>query len=41
MMFIYKTTEFAPVWATILKIHATFVHQTLTEDALSNGNDNF
>ena len=34
MMFIYKTAQFAPVWTTILKIRAIFVHQTLTEHAI-------
>ena len=34
MMFIYKTAKFAPVWTTIPKIQAIFVHQTLTEHAL-------
>ena len=33
MMFIYKPDKFAPLWATILKIRAIFVHQTLTEHA--------
>ena len=33
-MFIYKTAKFAPVWTTILKMRAIFVHQTLTEHAL-------
>ena len=33
-MFIYKTAKFAPVWTTVLKIRAIFVHQTLTEHAL-------
>ena len=37
-MFIYKTAKFAPVWTTILKIRAIFVHQTLTEHALYTGN---
>ena len=32
-MFIYKTAKFTPVWTTILKIRAIFVHQTLTEHA--------
>ena len=36
IMFIYKTAKFAPVWITILKIRAIFVHQTLTEHALCN-----
>ena len=31
----YSTAKFAPVWTTILKIRAIFVHQTLTELALS------
>ena len=34
MIFIYKTAKFAPVWTTILKIRAMFVHQTSTEHAL-------
>ena len=34
MMFICETAKFAPVWTTILKIRAIFVHQTLTEHAL-------
>ena len=34
MIFIYKTTKFAPVWSTILKIRAIFVHQTVAEHAL-------
>ena len=29
-----QTAKFAPVWTTILKIRAIFVHQTLTEHAL-------
>ena len=33
MMFTYKTAKFAPVWTSILKIRAIFVHQTLTEHA--------
>ena len=33
-MLIYKTAKFAPVWTTILKIRAIFVHQTLTEHVL-------
>ena len=33
MVFIYKTAKFAPVWTTILKIWAIFVHQSLTEHA--------
>ena len=36
MMFIYKTAKCAPVWTTILKIREIFVHQTLTEHALSS-----
>ena len=35
-MSIYKTAKFAPVWTTILKIWAIFVHQTLNEHALSH-----
>ena len=38
MMFIYKTAKFAPVWTTVLKRRAIFVHQTLTEYALSKMN---
>ena len=34
MVFIYKTAKFAPAWTTIPKIQASFVHRTLTEDAL-------
>ena len=35
MMFIYKTAKLiAPVWTTIFKIRAIFVHQPLTEHAL-------
>ena len=34
MMFSLKIAKFAPVWTTILKIRAIFVHQTLTEHAL-------
>ena len=33
-MFTYKTAKFAPVWTTILKIRAIFVHQTSTEHPL-------
>ena len=33
-MFIYKTAKSAPVWTSILKIWAAFVHQTLTEHSL-------
>ena len=33
-MLIYKAAKFAPVWTTILKIRAIFVHQTLTEHTL-------
>ena len=29
-----QTAKFAPVWITILKIGAIFVHKTLTEHAL-------
>ena len=36
MMFIYKTAKFAPVWTTLLKVRVTFVHQTLTEHAISH-----
>ena len=35
MMFIYKTAKFAPVWTTVLKIWAIFVHRASTEHALS------
>ena len=35
-MFIYKTAKFAPVWTTLLKVRVTFVHQTLTEHAISH-----
>ena len=38
MMFIYKIGKFALVWTTILKVRAIFVHQTLTEHALSYKN---
>ena len=34
-MFVHKTAKFAPVWTTILKIQAIFVHQT--EHALFEG----
>ena len=34
MMFILKIAKFAPVWTTIFKIWAIFVHQTLTEHGL-------
>ena len=34
IMFVYKTAKFAPVWTTIFKIHAIFVHETLNEHAL-------
>ena len=34
MMFIYNTAKFAPVFFSILKIRAIFVHQTLTEHVL-------
>ena len=34
MMFIYKTATFPPVWTTIPKIWAIFIHQTSTEHAL-------
>ena len=30
-----QIAKFAPVWTNILKIRAIFVHQTLTEHALS------
>ena len=33
-MLICKTAKFAPVWTSIIKIGAIFVHQTLTEHAL-------
>ena len=33
-MFTYKIAKFAPVWTTIVKIRATFVHKTLSEHAL-------
>ena len=39
MIFIYNTAKFAPVWTTILKIRAIFVHQTLTEHVLFNSRD--
>ena len=29
-----QTVKFTPVWTTILKMRAIFVHQTLTERAL-------
>ena len=29
-----KAAKFAPVWTTILKIRAIFVHQTLTRHAI-------
>ena len=29
-----KTAKFTTVWTTVLKVRATFVHQTLTEHAL-------
>ena len=34
MVFIYKTAKFTPVWTTIHKIRATFVHRTVTEHVL-------
>ena len=34
-----KTAKFAPVWTTILKIWAIFVHQTLTEHTLMQGGE--
>ena len=35
MVFSHKTAKFAPVWTIILKIRAVFVHQSLTEHALT------
>ena len=29
-----QTAKFSPIWTTILKIRAIFVHQTLSEHAL-------
>ena len=40
-MFIYKTAKFAPVWTTVLKIRAIFVHQTLTEHTLCETKQNY
>ena len=34
-MFTYKTAKFVPVWPTVLKIRSIFVHQSLTERALT------
>ena len=34
MTFIYKTSKFTPVWTTVLKIRAIYVHQTSTVFAL-------
>ena len=34
MMFIYKTGKHSPVRTIILKVRASFAHQTLTEHAL-------
>ena len=31
MLLVNQAAKFAPVWTTILKIRAIFLHQTLTE----------